>query len=145
MSDKHDELLRESIDEALDEAQINTDDRKEQILPEAPASVTIKVWIKGYGVMLTARDNRVSELLKKTETLIDYAESHKWKNVWDQPGTVQPVQKVIPSDTPICEIHGTPMKHLEGISKKTGKAYSFWSCQEKMDDGSWCKGNAKKV
>lgn len=136
--------MNKDIDEVLDEVQINTDDRTPQILPEAPASMTIKVWIRGFGVMLTARDNKVSDLLKKTETIIEYAESHGWKNVWDKEPTDH-TPTVIPENTPKCEIHGTPMKHLEGVSKKTGKPYSFWSCTEKLADGTWCKGNAMKV
>src|SRR4051794_29797101 len=33
---------------------------------------------------------------------------------------------------PICGIHGTPMKRMNG------KRGPFWSCHEKNTDGSWC-------
>lgn len=125
------------IDETLDEAQINADDRTELDLPEAPASMTLRVWIKGYGVMLTARDNKVASLLKKTETMIDYAESHGWKNTWDTTPAKTATNPVNPQ-TPVCGIHGTPMEWKTGTSKKTGKPYAFWSCATRNADGSFC-------
>jgi hypothetical protein len=39
---------------------------------------------------------------------------------------------------PTCPRHGATTKWLEGVSKKTGKPYSFWSCSAKNKDGSWC-------
>jgi hypothetical protein len=94
-NDEFEESMKESADAALDEAQMVADDQGDQDLPEAPASVTIKVWIKGFGVMITARDTKVKSLLKKTETLIDYAESHGWKNVWD----TTPVKETVSQPT----------------------------------------------
>lgn len=135
------------IDEVLDEAQMAVDDRQEQELPEAPASVTLRVWIKGYGVMLTARDNKVSNLLKKTQTMIDYAESHGWKNTWEKEGAQsKPVVKDVTetADAPLCSAHKVPMTWREGTSKSTGKHYAFWACTEKNTDGSFCKAGAIK-
>lgn len=133
------------VDEALDEAAMATEDRKELELPEAPASMTLRVWIKGYGVMLTARDNKVSDLLKKTITMVDYAESHGWKNTWEKEpipnghvSTLKDATTNVP--TPNCSIHGTPMEYKEGISKKSNKPYAFWACSQKLADGSWCNG-----
>lgn len=42
---------------------------------------------------------------------------------------------------PTCSVHGATTKFLEGVSKKTGKPYAFWSCTAKNTDGSFC--NAK--
>jgi len=141
--------IQKDVDEVLDEAQMVTDDRKDVEIPEAPAVSNIRVWIKGYGVMLTVRGEKMMDIIQKTETLVDYAQSHGWKNVWDttpapvasQPATPQvsrDVTGMVPA--PMCDIHGTPMKHLEGVSKKTGKPYSFWSCPQKLADGSFCNG-----
>ncbi len=130
----------QDVDEALDEAQMAVDDRKDQVLPEAPASMTLRVWIKGYGVMLTARDEKVSSLLKKTETMIDYAESHGWKNTWEKEVLVTPVKpKVEDHDAPWCPTHNLPMTLRQGVSKKTGRPYRFYSCTEKLADGTWCQ------
>jgi hypothetical protein len=39
---------------------------------------------------------------------------------------------------PVCPVHGCSMVWREGTSKKSGKAYAFWSCKQKNADGSWC-------
>jgi hypothetical protein len=56
----------------------------ESELPEAPASVSIKFWVKGYGLLFTVRDKTVNSLLQKTLTLIDMAEMKGWKSTWDK-------------------------------------------------------------
>ena len=35
-------------------------------------------------------------------------------------------------EAPICAVHGTLM------TKRTGKYGTFWSCNQKKGDGSWC-------
>jgi len=42
-----------------------------------------------------------------------------------------------------CPVHGVPFRHIVG--EKNGKAYDFWSCGEKNEDGSWCKEKPPKV
>ena len=124
MIDKND------IDAVLDEAQMGVDDRNEQDLPEAPASVTIRAWIRGYGVMITARDTKVASLLKKTETMIDYAESHKWQPTWDKTPVGQPASPQAASG-PRCIKHDKMM-----VQGKFG-----WYCQSKDDSEpkGWCR------
>lgn len=46
---------------------------------------------------------------------------------------------------PLCEIHKVPLVHKQGISKKTGRPYDFWSCPERNPDGSYCKYQPKEV
>ena len=140
--------MQKDVDETLDEASMLSKDKEESI-PEAPAVSNIKVWIRGYGVMLTVRGEKMMDIIHKTETLVDYAESHGWKNTWNttetpnkaivgQPTTPQDVNTMI--DAPNCSVHGTPMKYLQGTSKRTGKPYAFWSCPNKLADGSFCNG-----
>jgi hypothetical protein len=78
--------------------------------------------------MLTARDNKVSELLKKTETLIDYAVSHKWKNVWDQP-TPTPIETKITekASQDDCQHADIGQKVSSGHNKpeNKGRIYSY--------------------
>ena len=129
----------QDIDQLLDEANVQQKDTEVSI-PEAPAVANIKVWIKGYGVMFTVRGEKMNDILTKTTTLIDYAESHGWKNTWNttgQPTQGQPVQQ--PSSI-ICGIHGTPMKQIPaGVSKKTGRSYpAFIVCESMNADGSRC-------
>lgn len=123
-NDIYDEDMKESADEALDRAQLGVDDAKDQDLPEAPASMTLKVWIDGFGVMLTARDTKVASLLKKTETMIDYAKSHGWKNVWDTTPQAVISQPVAPQESlGNCPKCGAPNK----MSSK-GKPYCSKVC-----------------
>jgi hypothetical protein len=145
-NDVFEEDMKESADAILDEAGVTANDSEKHDLPEAPASVTVKAWIKGYGVMITARDITVSGVLQKTGTIIDYAESHGWKNVWDttpktvtsQPVTLKAVPDVSTKHQPTCPVHGLATAWREGVSKKTGKAYGFWACTEKNGE-EWCK------
>jgi hypothetical protein len=118
------------IDAVLDEAQMNTDDRNDEDIPEAPAVSNIKVWIKGYGVMLTVRGEKMMDIIKKTETLIDYAESHGWKNVWDTTPKAIVGQPATPQG-PVCTKHNKVM-----VKGKFG-----WYCQSKDDSEpkGWCR------
>lgn len=124
------------IDESLDEAQIVADDSKDQDLPEAPASVTIRVWIEGFGVMLTARDEKVASLLKKTETMIAYAKSHHWKNTWDKEGTT-PIENRIKEkvNQEECNHADVGQRKSSGFNKpeNKGKIYNYClSCNKFM-------------
>lgn len=50
-------------------------------------------------------------------------------------------------DNQLCAIHNVEMNWKTGNSKSTGRPYAFWSCSEKMPDGSWCPwkpGNNKQ-
>lgn len=137
-------LNQKDVDEVLDEAQVSADDYEDQVLPEAPTSMTLRVWIDGYGVMITARDNKMKSLLKKTETLVMYAKSHNWQPTWEkatvgQPVTPQPLSDISAKHKPTCPVHGDTCEWKEGISKATGKKYAFWGCTEKNADGSFCK------
>ena len=58
----------------------------------------------------------------------------------DEPGApalqqaTAPLQAAEPNRAavPICAIHHNPMKRMNG------RRGEFWSCHEKMGDGSWC-------
>ena len=117
------------VDETLDEAQVVADDTKDMELPEAPTSMTMRVWIKGYGVMLTVRDNKMSSLLKKTETMVDYAISHSWKNVWDKPLDT-PIEKKIKEKVSQEECHHANIgqKKSSGYNKPENKGRMYEYC-----------------
>lgn len=134
------------VESSLDEAQMVADDKEVNGLPEAPAVANIKVWIKGFGVMFTVRGEKLNDMIKKTVTLIDYAESHSWKNRWDDPP--MPGNTILPQPTnpqaPTCGVHGVPMTWKTGVSKTSGKPYAFWSCSTKNADGSYCRFQPEK-
>jgi hypothetical protein len=69
--------------------------------------------------------------------------------VEEKPKIVQQMEEFVGDTTPPVSGHICPknpnhgeMKYRSGISAKTGKPYSFWSCTQKNLDGSWCGGNA---
>ena len=132
-------------DEILDEAQLVADE-KDEVLPEAPAVANIKVWIKGYGVMFTVRGEKMLDIVQKATTLIDVAESHGWKNRWDDPPAVG--NTVLPQPTnpqaPSCGVHGNLMIWKTGVSKTSGKPYAFWTCPTKNADNSFCTFRPEK-
>ncbi len=117
-------------------------------LPEAPASATVKVVSpKGYSWLFTMRSDSAEDLLFKTLTMEGHFENYGWKPVEEgkqaakAQGTPQPT-----GEPPVCAIHGKPMEWKSGVSKTNGRPYGFWSCTEKLADGSYCpyKPTAKK-
>jgi hypothetical protein len=130
------------IDEILDEAKISTVSSESEGLPESPNSVNIKVWIKGYGVQFTMRDNKMNNVVKKVEYIIGLAEEKGWKSTWDT--NVPKTGNTVSQGGGLCGIHGTPMVFKEGVSKKTGKPYAFWGCDTKNADGSFCSFKPQK-
>ena len=73
------------------------------------------------------------QAVKNMDTLIPAA-----KDFPDDEGSMAQKVDVSTKHQPTCSVHGATTKWLEGVSKKTGKAYSFWSCSAKNKDGSWC-------
>ena len=44
----------------------------------------------------------------------------------------------------ICSVHGKiEAKWKEGVGKNSGKKYAFWSCEERMPNGDFCKGKVQ--
>lgn len=148
MSDIHNEEIEEAMAEAkeetpeVDPAWIAKDKKS---LPESPASLNVKFWADGFGVMLTMRAETVSEVLKQFQTIMPFIKNSGYKNVWDK----EPITRVLPEQTPvvqnapICGIHGVPMTWKSGISKTNGKPYAFFACSTKNANGTWCNYQPK--
>jgi hypothetical protein len=86
-------------------------------LPEAPASVNVRLELGGREVQLTLRDSHENRLLARLEAVLQRF-----------PLAAKPVD-----DTPHCPKHGVPMK------LNHGKDGSTWY-SHKTADGQWCKG-----
>jgi len=131
MSTKQNDTYREDIEESLDTAAMVDSEKKDMDIPEAPAVANIKVWIKGYGVMLTVRGEKMMDIVKKTEVLIDYAESHGWKNTWNT--TETPIKPVVgqPTNPKVsqeeCNHANVGQKKASGFKKpeNKGKVYDY--------------------
>ena len=102
------------VDEVLDEVSLIAKDNEVNI-PEAPAVSNVKVWIKGYGVTLTVRGEKVNDMIQKTVSIIDYAESHGWKNTWD-------------TEAPKANVGACPKCSNPLIEAKTKDGKTFKKC-----------------
>ena len=85
-------------------------------LPEAPASVNVRVQVSGREVQLTLRDSDEGRLLARLAAILQQF----------------PVAATPADDTPHCQKHGVPLELQHG--KDGGTWYSH-----KTADG-WCKG-----
>jgi len=83
--------------------------------------------------MLVVRSNNKEEFLDLLKFIAKTRQTMKEKTVASSPTVTQ-----ANGDIPICGIHQTPMTWKTGVSKKTGKNYAFWSCNQRMQDGSFC-------
>ena len=89
-------------------------------LPEAPASVNVRVTIGGREVQWTLRDTDESRLAARLEALLAR---------YPAP---QPASPQGQDATPQCPEHGALRQGKRG-----------WFCPTKLDDDTWCKSKAK--
>jgi hypothetical protein len=90
-------------------------------LPEAPASVNVRLTILGHDVQFTLRDHDEGALLARLEALLRKVQTAPAPLLNRDPGQAQ---------TPICPWHGA--------MKESTKAKGTWYCPAKMADGSYC-------
>lgn len=147
------EQMKESVDEALDKA-LPIPSEKQAPGQEAPASATVHAWNRdNFGVLFTIRDTDAKSLFARMGNFLKVLKAEGWKPDWknDAPTTQKavvgqptPSQDISGKFQMTCPIHGNSTKFLQGTSKKTGKPYSFWSCQMKDANGDWCKAELTK-
>lgn len=137
----------QEIKEFLDKEFGDGEETSKPTHSEAPASVNIKVWIEGYGVMFTFRANDKYKVIDEVSDLVLVAKKKGWKTSWntDEPVTSttaptyhQPARSANPptpqpqGSTPVCRIHGRPMREFNG------RYGPFFKCTAKLADGSYC-------
>ena len=94
-------------------------------LPEAPASVNVRLTIDGRDCQLTLRDSDEGRLLERLCAVLAQ---------YPAPASPQGQPTQGPGDTPQCPTHG-PMK-----PSRKGQG---WYCPHKLDDDTWCKSKGK--
>ena len=110
---------------------------------EAPESVTIKGYYKGYSVMLTKRDVSVKSLplLQDAIKAIDWMEEHGFKPDWHTDANGKASQagdgKQLLS---VCPIHNEPMKVRQ---RNFGVFTSHYLGEDAAGKKQYCKGVAK--
>lgn len=139
------------IDEVMGEETSN--------LPEAPLSITIGSYYKGFSVLWTRRSAdtkvspRVGEIKDFIGKLIEAGYMPSWNLETNKASLGE--NKGIGIDLSIdgekgqggvCPVHNVKLVYKSGISKKDNKPYAFWGCPEKLADGAFCKaGTQRKV
>lgn len=104
---------------------------------EAPASInTFVTSPAGFSYQLTMRAARVGDLLQQARTLEAWLTENGWTpgKAPGKPSQGDAANSVQSEPAPVCAIHGKPM------TRRTTKdgTRSFWSCSEKLADGTWC-------
>jgi hypothetical protein len=84
-------------------------------LPEAPASINVRLMLHGRECQLTLRDSDEAPLLERLAVVLQ-----------QYPVKTKPIDTI-----PQCPTHG-PMK--------PGTKGKGWYCPTRLPDGSWCKG-----
>ena len=98
---------------------------------EAPASVTIRGYYKGYSVLVTNRDpgTETYPLVQKAIKTIDWMAENGFKPSWAD----KPEESAIK-----CETCGAPAQEKSGTSK-SGKPYHGIFCTVNKDHVRWLK------
>jgi hypothetical protein len=110
-------------------AQGPTSDDDHRTLPEAPASVNVRLHVAGREVQLTLRDHDEVALLERLEKVLQrYPDAPKSAKFADVGG-----HRSAPPDSPQCTVHHVPMKR---VTKGGRSWYSHWD----EATGGWCNG-----
>ena len=96
-------------------------------LPEAPASANIKVWIDGYGVMLTMRGREVNQIVEQVKYIIDVAKKLNWKSSWKVEETNEPDETKTEKQVDCKHINVT-LKKAGGFKNPANKDKLYNSC-----------------
>lgn len=117
------------------------------VLPEAPLSIHIDTYYRGFHIGFTKRssEDSVSNQVGGVTQLIQSLIQKGFEPSWNKETNNNHIKKEEPeSKSPTCGIHGTPMVWKSGTSRTTNKPYAFWSCPTKNADGSYCNYKPKQ-
>jgi hypothetical protein len=118
---------------------------EKQQLPEAPISITIMAYWKGFQVLITRRtgEQPIISQVPGIVSLVNKLIEEGFEPVRELPQPALPTReakdKGSETVTPICQIHNVPMVWREGVNMQTKRHYAFWACPERNSDGSFCK------
>ena len=95
-------------------------------LPEAPASVNVRLCIDGHECQFTMRDADEARLVERLQALLT-----RFPQQAKPPASEASAPAQASGETPICPVHG-PLK-------QSTKAPGTWFCSKKNFDGSYCQ------
>lgn len=113
-------------------------------LPEAPASATVRVWIDGYGVLITTRDNEVGKVIERVAWIMNFAKENNWKPSWKEQAKaeIKPEirTEIIKTETETapqykCDTCGAPANYRSGV--KNNRKWAGIFCSANGDHVKW--------
>jgi len=101
---------------------------------EAPASATVEAFdASGRRWLLTTRATTTGELLTRLPVLATWLDDHGWQARTPGKTSQGDAANSVPTEpAPMCAIHNKPM------TRRSKDGRSWWSCSEKLADGTWC-------
>ncbi len=123
---------------------------EKQQLPEAPISITVMAYLRGFQVLITRRtgEQPIISQVPGIVALVDKLVEAGFQPVRElaQPAlpTTETKDAGQEKPIPICQIHNVPMVWREGTNATTKKHYAFWACPQRNPDGSFCKYKPEK-
>ena len=104
-------------------------------LPEAPASVNVRLCIGGHECQWTLRDVDETRLAERLQALLTrFPQAAK---TTEDAANAPPAQAQTPGETPTCPYHGA----MRESTKVKGTFY----CPSRMEDGTFCKEKSPKT
>jgi hypothetical protein len=101
-------------------------------LPEAPASVNVRVKVGGHECQWTLRDTDEARLAGRLEALLTrYPEAVCAQAKEGTASAKAPSAGGTPGETPMCPYHGS--------MRESSKVKGTWYCPSRMGDGTFCK------
>lgn len=122
-----------------DQDWIETEEEKmAQVLPEAPASANLRVYIDGFSAQLTVRGTNPNVLVSEIESFVKQAKLKGWQPSWNPDtnkanGYTEAKTSVKP-DSRMCEEHNVAMEKKWSEAKQ--KTYFI----HKNENGKACFG-----
>ena len=114
---------------------------EKETLPEAPVSITIKGYYKGFSVLITRRktsmeEKQLTSIQKTIDNMVDKGFAPSWneKTNGDHKEPTKPLQR--PCNHEGCQ--GT-QTFRQGVSKKTGKPWKAWFCDLSEEHADFIK------
>ena len=115
-------------------------------LPEAPISIAVMAYLRGFQVLITKRmgEQPILSQIPGVVALVRGLVDSGFEPARETRPTALLGPEAKENPNPICPIHHKPMTWREGVSSNTNQRYAFWTCTEKNSDGSFCKYRPEK-
>lgn len=103
------------------------------LFSEAPLSWNVRaISVEGFEEQFTVRGQTIEGFFKRVQTTKQALLDLEYKPVSRSNGHSAAAESAPAEQAPMCAIHNKPMSKVQGAKG------SFWSCHEKLTDGTYC-------